>query len=224
LRKAVLSVVESGFTKSSEAEKQLLPPERSGPNVWPWLLLIVALVVMLLVRVAFQRPPEARGDHHPAVGTKLTTLQLLPLTGDAQPVSEADLTGKVTLINFWGTWCGPCLVEFPHLVELVNHFRDQADFQFLSVSSNSDPYDEEGLAESTAQFLKQQQADFPTYRDPRGQSTMALVQAAKLDGFGYPATVVLGRDGAIRGLWIGYTPGDEKAVRQVLEKALLNRS
>jgi hypothetical protein len=49
---------------------------------------------------------------------------------------------------------------------------------------------------------------------------MGLVQAAKLEGFGYPATVVLGRDGAIRGLWIGYTPGDETAVRQAIEKSL----
>jgi thiol-disulfide isomerase/thioredoxin len=213
-------VAESGFTKSSKAEQQMLPPERSGLSVWPWLLLIAALVIGLLVRVAFQRPSEPRGEPHPAVGTKLTMLHLLPLTGDARPVMESDLAGKVTLINLWGPWCGACVVEFPHLVEIVNHFHDQADFQFLSVSSNFDPFDEQGLAESTAEFLKRQQADFPTYRDPQAQSTRALVRAAKLEGFGYPATVVLGRDGAIRGLWIGYTPGDEKEVRRTVENAL----
>jgi cytochrome c biogenesis protein CcmG/thiol:disulfide interchange protein DsbE len=213
-------MAESDFSQSSEAERQLLPPERSGWSIWPWALLIAALVAMLGLRTAVKPPPELRGEHHPAVGTKLTTLHLEPLTGDAQPVSQADLAGKVTLINFWGPWCPACVVEFPHLAELEKHFRSQAGFQFFSISSNYDPRDEQGLAASTQQFLQQHQADFPTYRDPQAITTMGLVQTAKVEGFGYPATVVLGQDSSIRGLWIGYTTGDENAVRQTIEKSL----
>ena len=73
------------------------------------------------------------------------------------------------------------------------------------------------------QFLKKQRAEFPTYRDPRGQTTMALIEAAREEQFGYPATALVGKGGAILGLWIGYVPGDEKAVRQAVEKALLNK-
>jgi cytochrome c biogenesis protein CcmG, thiol:disulfide interchange protein DsbE len=216
-------MAESGFSRSSEAERQLLPPVRAGWSVWPWALLMAALVVMLALRSAFQRPPESRGEHHPAVGSKLTMLRLEPLTGAGRAVSEVDLAGKVTLMNFWGPWCGACAIEFPHLVELEKHFRGDPGFQFFSISSNFDPRDEAGLAESTAEFLKQQQADFPTYRDPQAQTTVELVQAAKIAGFGYPATVVVGKDGTIRALWIGYTPGDEKAVRQAIEKSLAER-
>ena len=61
---------------------------------------------------------EVRGERHPAVGQKITTFALQPLTGDSREVTEADLAEKVTLVNFWGPWCGACAVEFPHLVEV----------------------------------------------------------------------------------------------------------
>jgi thiol-disulfide isomerase/thioredoxin len=214
----------SGFAKSSDAEQQLLPPVRSSWRVWPWVLLAAVVAIVLLVRAGIQSPPpESRGERHPAVGTKLTTFHLEPLTGDSRQVSEADLEGKVTLVNFWGPWCGACLVEFPHLMELEQHFRGQAGFQFFSVSSNYDPRDETGLVESTEQFLKSQRAEFSAYRDPKGQTIIALINSAKVEDFGYPATILVGSDTTIRGLWIGYVPDDEKAVRQAIEDALRKR-
>jgi thiol-disulfide isomerase/thioredoxin len=212
---------ESRFAKSSESERQLLPPERARFPLWPWLLLLVGLVVAMMVRAGLTKPePERRGETDPAVGTEVTTFRLEPLTGDSRQITEADLQGKVTLVNFWGPWCTACVVEFPHLVELEEHFRAQPGFQFYSISSNYDPRDEQGLAEGTERFLKQHQATFPTYRDPQGQTIIDLIKAAKIEEFGYPATVLLGPGGLIRGLWIGYVPGDEKAVRQAIEKAL----
>jgi thiol-disulfide isomerase/thioredoxin len=214
---------DSGFSKSSEADRQLLPPERSRLSVWPWLAVLVGLMVMLVLRAALKpdfTEPEQRGEHHPAAGTKLTRFHLEPLTGESREVSIGDLDDKVTLINFWGPWCGACVIEFPHLVELEKHFRSQPGFQFLSISSNYNPADETDLAENTERFLKQQQAEFPAYRDPQGQTTIALIQAAKIESFGYPATVLLGKGGVIRGVWIGYVPGDETALRQAIEKSL----
>ena len=41
----------------------------------------------------------------------------------------------MTLVNFWGPWCPACGIEFPHLVELEEHFRTDPNFQFLSVST-----------------------------------------------------------------------------------------
>jgi cytochrome c biogenesis protein CcmG, thiol:disulfide interchange protein DsbE len=216
-------MAEPGFAESSEAEQRLLPPERSRSAAWPWVLAAIALVVVLLARLALQSaggPPEARGENHPAVGANLTTFHLEPLTGESRQVSEADLQGKVTLVNFWGPWCGACAVEFPHLVELEKHFRSHPDFQFFSVSSNFNPLDETDLAEGTAAFLKQQRAEFPTYRDPRAHTRMGVVNAAKLEAFAYPATLLLDRAGVIRGLWIGYAPADETAVRKAIESAL----
>lgn len=217
----------SEFSKSSEAERQLFPPDRTGWGIWPWIGLLGLLAALLVWRGTMKPADvgeqEMRGEHHPAVGTKLTRFSLEPLTGESREVSIGDLEGKVTLVNFWGPWCGACLIEFPHLMEIEQHFRSQSGFQFFSVSSNYNPADETDLAKNTEQFLNKQRAEFPTYRDPRGQTTMALAVAAREEQFGYPATALLGPEGEIRGLWIGYQPGDEKAVRQAIEKTLANK-
>jgi thiol-disulfide isomerase/thioredoxin len=210
----------SGFSQSSEMERQMLPADRPARLVWPWLLVAAALAVILVWRAmggAGKAPPAAS---HPAIGTKITTFRLEPLTGDGRSITESDLVGKVTLVNFWGPWCGACRIEFPHLVEIEQHFRGQPDFQFFSVSSNFDPFDEQGLQQSTEQFLKQFQADFPTHRDPEAKTTIALIKAARIEGFGYPTTVLLDREGVIRGLWPGFSPGDERQIRQAIDAAL----
>jgi thiol-disulfide isomerase/thioredoxin len=214
-------MADSGFEQTSDAERQQMPPERGRWPLWPWLVLMGALAVVIVMRFGRMIPAEEpRGEHDPAVGRKLARFRLEPLTGDARPVTEADLEGKVTLVNFWGPWCPACVIEFPHLVELEEHFRSRAGFQFFSVSTNPDPRDEEGLREGTEQFLKQRQASFATYRDPQAGTIIELVNSAKIENFGFPATVVLGPGGVIRGLWIGYVPGDENAVRHAVDKAL----
>ena len=213
---------DSGFSQTSAAERQLLPPERGSRPLWPWLLLTVAMAGVMVWRgfLSPQFSEEPVGKRSPAVGAKLAEIALEPLTGDPPPVATSALAGKVTLINFWGPWCGYCLQEFPELVELEQHFRSRSDFQFFSVSSNPDPFDERGLAEQTAQFMQQQQSPFPTYRDPQGHTHGALAAAAKLTEFGYPTTVVLDREGRIRGLWIGYRPTYVPQVRTVIEETL----
>jgi thiol-disulfide isomerase/thioredoxin len=212
---------ESGFEQTSDAERQQMPPERARWPLWPWLVLMGALAVVLVMRFGRITPPEEpRGERDPAVGKKLARFRLEPLTGDARPVTESGLEGKVTLVNFWGPWCPACVIEFPHLVELEEHFRSRAGFQFFSVSTNADPRDDEGLRESTEQFLKHHQASFPTYHDPQAETLIEFAKSAAIENFGFPATVLLGPGGVIRGLWIGYVPGDEVAVRQAIEKAV----
>ena len=162
------------------------------------------------------------GAEHPAVGTPVSVVRLQPLTAGAEPISAADIEGKVTLLNYWGPWCGYCEVEFPHLVEMVEHFEKNPDFKFLSISCPANPSDSGSLAAETEDFLKRFDADFPAYTDDDGVSRRHLIEAAQLGdyGFGYPATVVLGRDGKIRGMWVGYMPGWEKQMRRVVDAAL----
>lgn len=62
--------------------------------------------------------------------------------------------GKVVLVDFWATWCGPCVKEFPHLVELSTKHRD-AGLAVISVSMN-EPKDRQ----SVLAFLSRQKADF----------------------------------------------------------------
>ena len=209
---------------SEQREFETPPPGRA----FPWLAVgVVVLAAGLLAlsvvarRSAIDLPPGedlSMGPNHPAVGRQLDELQLQPLTGEPPPLSSSDLQGRVTLLNFWGPWCPPCRIEFPHLAELEEHFRAEADFRFVSVSCSGGPGSDEEMADETERFLRQQQADFPTHRDADSLTRAAIHRVA--GQFAYPTTLVLGRDGSIRAFWLGYAPGVERQMRQVVEEAL----
>jgi len=76
--------------------------------------------------IRFVRNPDAAPDF------KLTTL-------DGKPVTLADSHGKVILLNFWATWCGPCRAEIPDLIELQNKYKDR--LQILGLIVDDDDQD-----------------------------------------------------------------------------------
>jgi thiol-disulfide isomerase/thioredoxin len=193
---------------SEQPEFDTLPPRKP---LWPWIALAGLLALVLIVWKAGGLRPAidiADGVNHPAVGRTLEAFELQPLTGDPPPLGPADLAGQVTLINFWGPWCGPCQVEFPELYDLAQHLSDKPDFRFASVScSGRLGTDELEGAESTEQFLREQRATLPTYRDAQAATRLALEQSGIVQNFAYPTTLLVGRDGTIRALWEGYREG-----------------
>ncbi|MEZ6071772.1 MAG: TlpA disulfide reductase family protein [Pirellulales bacterium] len=113
------------------------PAEASGPRpqriFWVVLAVLAAAVfVQLVLRPRGPGVGEAR--RHPAVGSKLVGLHVVPLTGEGDDVYLSSLEGDVTMLNFWGTWCPPCRQEFPHVAALYDHFADRDDFRLLAVS------------------------------------------------------------------------------------------
>ena len=65
---------------------------------------------------------------------------------------------KVTLVNFWATWCKPCVEEFPRLVKLYNNYKDRGlDIVFISVDVPED------VESKVVPFLKKQGVDFVSY-------------------------------------------------------------
>jgi thiol-disulfide isomerase/thioredoxin len=191
---------------SEQPEFDPLPPRKP---LWPWFALAGLLALVLIFWKAKGPAIEiADGVKHPAVGQTLETFELQPLTGDPPPLGSADLAGQVTLINFWGPWCGPCQAEFPELYDLAQHLSDKPDFRFASVSCSGQlgSNELEG-AESTEQFLREQQATLSTYRDAQAVTRLALERTGIVQNFAYPTTLLIGRDGTIRGLWEGYREG-----------------
>jgi thiol-disulfide isomerase/thioredoxin len=203
-------------------ENQPSMPRRQPIRIW--LLLAAGLVAVFGLRAWLRQPVAGRdGAAHPAVGRQVTFLSLKPLTGEAKSVSMAELQGKVTLINYWGPWCGPCRVEFPHLYELRQSLRQQPAAQVISVSCSGYEGPEDNRPEdirATQEFLLEQNADMPTYHDPFYKSRRHLLETAGLVAFSYPTTVVLDSSGTIRGLWQGYVPGDELAMHRVMQDLL----
>ena len=186
-----------------------------------WLVLaLIAAVVCLYLAIKPLRP-SAQGTRHPAVGLKLDYLELQPLTGDSQKVSLTDLEGHVVLLNFWGTWCGPCVQEFPHIIDLVARYSSRSGFRLLAVSCGGETDDElDELRDSTQSFLQSMKSILPTYADQHGSTRQNLIRIAHLEGFGYPTTLVLDRKAVIRAMWEGYSPATVQEMQAVVGKLL----
>jgi thiol-disulfide isomerase/thioredoxin len=194
----------------------------SGGSV-AWILAFCAAAVVALLVLQYMAPAHDRGNDQAGdqsgVGHRLPDLQLEPLTGDGHPVRLNDLAGKVVLLDFWGTWCPPCRAEFPHIAALGDEYRDRPDFQLLAVSCGGESgEDPQSLRTATQEFLDDRKLDMATYSDPGGFTRREVDKVAGFEG--YPSTLVLDRQGVIRGMWVGYEPGTERKIGELIQKLL----
>jgi len=95
----------------------------------------------------------------------------------------SDYRGKVTVVNFWASWCPPCVEEIPSLNRLNEQMKDQP-FELISVNYADSP-------KMIRDFLKKVHVDFPVLVDPDGKT------AQRWKVFGFPSTFVIGKDGKI---------------------------
>ena len=112
---------------------------------------------------------------------------------DGRSVSLADFRGqKKVVVSFWASWCGPCRLEMPALIEFYkkNH-NDSSDFELLAISIDEDTGDAEKFA--TAHKL-----NFPVLLDPRQK----VANAYQVDGI--PTMFVIDKDGKIIHGHIGF--------------------
>ncbi len=114
--------------------------------------------------------------------------------------------GRVVMVNFWATWCGPCRIELPHLDKLHAKYRSSG-FLLLGVNIDDDPNAAKALAAKMG--LK-----FPVLLD----ADKRVVAAYDLNAM--PATVLIDRDGKVRHVHRGYKDGVEQLYEQQV-RALL---
>jgi thiol-disulfide isomerase/thioredoxin len=157
------------------------------------------------------------------VGLPLGQLKLQPLSGDAPPVSLSSLRGAVVLLNFWGTWCPPCREELPHIAEIFQRRRGDTDFKLLAVSCGNRGTDSDldALRRDTVALLKKMDLALPTYADQDEVTREAVDRVAGFEG--YPTTLVLDRQGIIRGIWVGYEAGAEKEMDDLIGRLLAEK-
>ncbi len=115
-------------------------------------------------------------------GAPASPIELLTIEG--KPISLAQLRGKVVLVNFWATWCEPCITEMPSLQRL----RDQlgpSGFEILAVNYQEGPV-------RIGEFVNKAQLSLPVVRDTDG--SVARQWGARV----FPASFLIDRDGRIR--------------------------
>lgn len=92
-------------------------------NIWLISLAVVA-VLALMAKYLYQKPKFIRGESAPDFEAQL-------LSGSSAKLSS--LRGKPVLLQFWGSWCGPCRAENPHLAELYKKYGPKG-FEIFSVA------------------------------------------------------------------------------------------
>lgn len=129
-------------------------------------------------------------------------------------IDAKSIEGKVTVIDFWATWCGPCHVSLPIMEKVYQKFKDQAKVRFLAVSVDAEKVDNKELQA----MLHELGVTFPFARDPDQH-------AGKRFGLqGIPSTCVLGANGLIEVFETGYSPTLEADLVAKLEKLLAGQS
>lgn len=108
----------------------------------------------------------------------------------------SELRGKVVMINFWASWCGPCRQEMPLLDQLYQHYRS-LDFTILGVNVEENP-------DAAKSLLKDLPVTFPILFD--SANTVSKLYKVK----GMPSTIIVDRDGNMRYMYMGYQPGFEQ--------------
>jgi peroxiredoxin len=197
---------------------------RSTPSTAKWLRFLYLALVPLAIRLAAsaplaQSPAPAPSADAPApvpdplspeatrteVGKPAPAFKVMTLKGES--VDTASLKGKVTVVNFWATWCAPCKMELPRLEKEVWQAFRSSRFALVAIARQQTEADIRG--DALAQKLT-----MPLAADPD-----ASIYHRFADG-GIPRTYVLGGDGKILYQSVGYDPAEFVRMTRVVRNAL----
>src|ERR1700739_1485515 len=179
------------------------PVQGSGRN--PLALVVVAVVAAAMLYFGFHMARRS-GSDAPSIlsqSTPAPDFTLEKLNGGNLKLS--DLRGKAVLLNFWATWCGPCKIETPWLVEMQNQYGNQG-LQVIGVAMDDSGKDE------ISKFAKDMGVNYP----------VLLGKEAVGDEYGgvpaLPESFFIGRDGKIVDRIIGLKGKAE--IEDAIKKAL----
>ena len=151
---------------------------------------------------------EKRKRTHPLLGKPAPDFELAKRGGGK--VNLAAYKDKdVVILDFWATWCGPCVRALPTIAKVAAKYRDKG-VVFYAVDLEESPEDVE-------QFLKEQKLDIPVLFD----SDNAVAKLYQVSGI--PQTVVIGKDGTVQVVHVGLLPDLEKRLSGELDDLLAGK-
>jgi thiol-disulfide isomerase/thioredoxin len=170
-------------------------------------------------RTGSTNPPKTKvapSKNIPAAPVVLTTLPLNVLDSELKalngaPIKLSSYAGKVLVLNLWATWCGPCRVEIPELVNIYKENRTRG----LEVVGLSTENPEES-AEKVRKFVQ----DFDVnYRIGWATPEVAITLMQGRDAI--PQSFVIGRDGRVIKRFVGFSPSTTPPLlKEAIEQAL----
>jgi cytochrome c biogenesis protein CcmG, thiol:disulfide interchange protein DsbE len=159
-----------------------------GPKVD---LAIKGVIAALLVALGFVIVWSMQ-DHIVQEGDKAPNFTIR--TDSGQQISPRDFGGKVLVLNFWASWCAPCVEEAPSLNQFADMFKSQGVVVLgVSVDRNEQMY---------RNFIKRFNVSFPTARDPEENLSY------RYGTYKIPESYIIDRDGKVRRKYAGVPERD----------------
>ena len=183
---------------------------RAGIGGWIATGVVAGLLLGLIVLGWTQRDRFTAAE----VGARAPGFELTTLDGDTTSLDAYH--GQVVLLNFWATWCPPCVHEMPSMEQLYQDMRARG-FVVLGVSVDVDPGepDADGRVHGIVrEYVDRLGVTFPILLDPQG----AVESVYNVSGL--PTTYVIGRDGRIEGRIVGAREWDSAEYRRRIEELL----
>lgn len=159
-----------------------------------------------LVKSFFQQQETA--EKHPLVDKPAPAFKLATLEGATFDLAEHK--GKVVVLDFWASWCGPCTRALPILNEVTGNFKDKG-VVFVAVNVRESP-------EQIQSFLKSKNLNVNVALDQDGK-VGELYQVR-----GIPQTVVVGKDGTISQIHVGFSPNLKDSFAAELDQLISGKT
>jgi thiol-disulfide isomerase/thioredoxin len=200
-------------TSAAGPEAPAATGKTAPPMSGRWIMAIAAagavalLTVPMLINAARPGADEPRlASAHGATceSNGMAKLDFTVKDPTGAPMKLADYKGKVVLLNFWGTWCGPCKMEIPGFIELQDQYRGKG-FVILGLAVEDTP-------DAVRAYASEARINYP----------LAMVQDDVEDAygpiFGLPMSFVIARDGSICNKHLG--PVSKEAVEQEIKSLM----
>lgn len=179
-------------------------------NQWANIIIIVVILVMIIpgtrkpiqifVNKIFSFSPSVTSvEDRSSIENYLWVLE----KNNRDRTEFSDFKGKVILVNFWATWCPPCIAEMPSFQKLYEDYKDKVVFLFVSSEDH----------ETVRGFLNRKNYSLPAYRP--------LSEAPEpMNGKTLPTTYLIDKDGDIVINKVGAADWNSENVRSTLDKLL----